>query len=153
MYELDKTDKTLLKLLQNDGRLSNSKLAEQVSLSEAPCWRRVKRLEEAGYINRYQAILNHRQLGFGVTAFVQVKFASHGVELAQQFEDAIQTLPQILACYNVTGSADYLLHVLAEDLESYGDLTLNTIRKLPGVDAIHSSLCLREIKSSTKIPV
>ncbi len=153
MLELDKTDKTLLKLLQDDGRMSNSKLAEQVSLSEAPCWRRVKRLEQAGYISRYQAMLNPKQLGFGVTAFVQVKFASHKIELAREFEQAIQTLPQIMACYNVTGSADYLLHVLAEDLESYGDLTLNTIRKLPGVDAIHSSLCLREIKTSTKIPV
>lgn len=151
--DLDATDKTLLRLLQDDGRLSNSRLAEAVSLSEAPCWRRVKRLEEAGYITRYQAMLDQKRLGYGVTAFVQVKFASHRVELAREFEQAIQTLPQIMACYNVTGSADYLLHVVAEDLEAYGDLTLNTIRKLPGVDAIHSSLCLREIKTSTRIPV
>ncbi len=150
---LDKIDKNLLELLQNDGKISNSQLAEQVSLSEAPCWRRVRRLEQDGYITGYQALLDHRLLGFGVIAFVQVKFSSHRIELAQEFEEAVQTLPQIMACYNVTGSADYLLHVLAEDLESYGDLTLNTIRKLPGVDAIHSSLCLREIKTSTKIPI
>lgn len=150
---IDKTDKTLLRLLQDDGRISNSQLAEQVSLSEAPCWRRVRRLEQAGYITGYQALLNHQLLGFGVVAFVQVKISSHRIELAQEFEEAIQTLPQIMACYNVTGPADYLLHVLAEDLESYGDLTLNILRKLPGVDSIHSSLCLREIKTSTKIPV
>ncbi len=153
MSDLDTIDKALLKLLQEDGRMANSQLAEQVCLSEAPCWRRVKKLEESGYITRYQAMLNPKLLGFGVIAFIQVKFASHRIELAREFEDAIQTLPHIMACYNVTGSADYLLHVLAEDLESYGELTLNTIRKLPGVDAIHSSLCLREIKTSTRIPL
>lgn len=153
MDTLDKIDKHLLRLLQDDGRASISYLAEQVSLSEAPCWRRVKRLEKAGYINRYQAMLDVQKLGYGVTAFVQVKFASHQIELASEFEQAIQELPHILACHNITGSADYLLHILASNLDDYGDFTLNTLRTLPGVDSIHSSLCLREIKASTKIPI
>ena len=152
-HSLDDIDRALLRLLQDEGRISNAKLAERLALSQSPCWRRLKRLESEGYIERYQAILNPTKLGLGVTAFVRVRFASHDVELTAQFEQSVQTLPQVLACYNVTGEADYLLHVVIESLEAYGDFTLNTLRRLPGVSAIYSSLSLRQVKASTKLPL
>lgn len=149
---LDKTDLQILARIQNDGRISNAKLAEGLCLSEAPSWRRWKRLEEEGYIEGYRAVLNRRKLGFGVLAFVQVKFDSHKAETAAQFEAAVLELPQVLACHNVTGSEDYLLQVLARDLDAFGLFTAQ-LRALPGVNTIQSSLSLREIKGGGAIPL
>lgn len=150
---LDETDRRILQLLQEDGRLSNARLAERLNLSETPVWRRMRRLEEEGYIDGYHAQLNKKRLGIGLSAFVLIDFASHTDVQVRQFEEAIQSIPEILSCHNVTGDSDYQLHVVARDLESYGNFVAQVLRKLPGVKSIHSSLSMREVKASGKIPV
>lgn len=153
MNELDKVDAGILDRLQRDGRLSNAKLAEQISLSETPCWRRVKRLEELGVIDGYQAILNRRKLGLGVMAFVQLVCMQHSEEVTAAFEKIIQACPNVLACHNTSGEADFLLVVVARDLDDYSRFVDSVLRKLPGVSSIRSNLSLRELKASNRLPI
>lgn len=151
--ELDAEDRAILRMLQGDGRMSNARLAESLSMSETPCWRRLKRLEASGLIAGYQANLNRQALGFGVLALVQLSFASHTDDAPARFEAAIQDIPEILSCHNVTGEADYFLQIVSKDLESYGNFVTDVLRKLPGVTSMRSSLSLREVKASTRLPV
>jgi len=151
--ELDEVDRSILRYLQEDGRLSNARLAERLSLSETPCWRRMKRLEAEGYIEGYQANLNRRKLGYGVLAFVQLSVSIHTDEATACFEEVVRSCPEVIACHNITGQADFLLQVVAEDLDSYGAFIDRVFRKLPEIRAIHSSVSLREIKASNRLPL
>ncbi len=152
-YELDATDLKILHILQQNGRLSNTELAERVSLSPSPCWKRLKRLEESGIIQGYQAILNRQALGLGVVAFVSILLDNHTEMTCKNFEAGVQTMPEIIACHNIAGQHDYLLHILAADLESYSTFALNRLRTLPGVKEMHTSFSLKEVKASSKLPV
>lgn len=151
--ELDQIDLTILRLLQQDGTLSNPALAEQVSLSVTPCWRRLKRLEQKGYITGYQATLSRRKLGLGILAFVQLSFAQASDVSAQRFEETILAHPAVLSCHKVTGQCDYLLQVVASDLDAYSDFVEKVLRTVTGISMIHSSLAMREIKASGRFPV
>lgn len=151
--ELDTVDLTILRLLQHDGTLSNPALAEQVSLSVTPCWRRLKRLEQEGYITGYQANLSRRKLGLGILAFVQLSFTQASDVSAQRFEETILAHPAVLSCHKVTGQCDYLLQVVASDLEAYSDFVEKVLRTVAGISMIHSSLAMREVKSSSRLPV
>jgi len=153
MTRIDKVDADILTRLQGDGRLSNARLAEQVGLSETPCWRRLKRLEDDGVIEGYQAVVNRRALGLGVMAFVQLTCSQHDEQTTAAFQKAIETSPQVLSCHNTTGDADFLLQVVAEDLDDYSRFVERVIRRLPGVTSIKSSLSLRELKSSNRLPI
>lgn len=128
-------------------------MAEQLSLSEASCWRKQKRLEECGVIEGYQAILNRRKLGLGVMAFVQISCSDHSEEATEKFEKIIASAPQVLSCHNTTGEADFLLQVVARDLDSYSRFVEKVLRKLPGVLSIRSNLSLREMKTTHRFPV
>lgn len=150
---LDRTDTQLLALLQKNGRLSNAKLAEALSLSETPCWRRLKKLEEEKVISSYQANIDRRKVGFGVMAFVQISCTSHDEESTLLFERIIAESENVQACHNTTGEADFMLQVVAKDLDDYSAFVENTLRKLPGVSAIRSNISLREVKSSTRLPL
>ncbi|MER2016801.1 Lrp/AsnC family transcriptional regulator [Pseudomonas simiae] len=153
LERLDKVDIAISERLQRDGRLSNVKLAEQLSLSEASCWRKQKRLEECGVIEGYQAILNRRKLGLGVMAFVQISCSDHSEEATEKFEKIIASAPQVLSCHNTTGEADFLLQVVARDLDSYSRFVEKVLRNLPGVLSIRSNLSLREMKTTHRFPV
>lgn len=150
---LDKVDLAILRLLQQDGTLSTPALAERLSLSVTPCWRRLKRLEEDGYIRDYQANLDRRKLGMNVIAFVELSFVAHADEAPNRFEQQIMEYPEILGCHKITGDADYLLQMVTEDLDSYSRFIEEVLRKIAGVYKIQSSLSLREVKSVTRIPV
>jgi Lrp/AsnC family leucine-responsive transcriptional regulator len=150
---LDDTDRTILRLLQQDGTLSNPKLAEHVSLSVTPCWRRLKRLEEDGYITGYHARLDRRKLGLDVLVFIQLSFLVVTDGSIKKFEEVIAGRPEVLTCHKVTGTADYQLQVVAESLDAYSDFVENVLRAIPGINMIHSSLAMREIKSSNLLPV
>ncbi len=150
---LDDTDLRILALLQREGRLSNAKLAERLNLSETPCWRRLKRLETEGYIDGYQARLNRQKLGMGVVGFAQVTFGDHSGQAPLEFEQKMAQIPEILSCHNVSGDCDYILQIVAKDLESYGDFVRDQLRVLPGITAIRSSLALREVKTGYRLPV
>ena len=150
---LDRTDQRLLAALQDDARLTVAELAERVSLSTSPCWRRVRRLEQAGYIAGYHAQLSATRLGYGITAFVSVVMGSHTREVARAFEARLQDIPEIIACHNVSGQYDFLLEVVAADLAAYGDFARNVLQDLPGVTELHSSFSLKSLKDQRKLPL
>jgi DNA-binding Lrp family transcriptional regulator len=153
MVKIDAVNAEMLELLQADGRMSNAKLAEHLSMSETPCWRRLKRLEEDGVIEGYQARLNRRKLGLGVMAFVQLRCSEHDPAATAEFQRLIEASPNILACHNTTGADDFLVIAVARDLDDYSRFVETTLRRLPGVTGIRSNLSLREMKSSSKLPV
>ncbi|CAG9224643.1 Lrp/AsnC family transcriptional regulator [Burkholderia vietnamiensis] len=153
MKQLDRIDRGMLDMLQQDGRVSNARLAEAFSLSETSCWRRLRRLEEAGLIAGYHARLDRRKLGFGVMAFVQIVCTQHSEAVTAEFERLIQASPNVLACDNTTGEADFLLQVVAADLDDYSHFVERVLRKLPGVLSIHSNLSLRQLKSTQRLPI
>ncbi|MCA0998270.1 MULTISPECIES: Lrp/AsnC family transcriptional regulator [Roseobacteraceae] len=153
MPEIDGVNAALLNLLQDDGRMTNAKLAESLGMSETPCWRRLKRLEENGIIEGYQANLNRRKLGLGVMAFVQLRCSEHDQVATAEFQRLVQTTPNILACHNTTGADDFLLIVVAKDLDDYSVFVDSTLRRLPGVTSIRSNLSLKEMKASSRLPV
>ncbi|WP_268878293.1 Lrp/AsnC family transcriptional regulator [Mesobaculum littorinae] len=143
----------ILTLLQEDGRMTNAKLAQRLGMSETPCWRRLKRLEESGIVEGYQANLNRRKLGLGVMAFVQLRCSEHDRDATSEFQRIVETTPNILSCHNTTGADDFLLIVVARDLDDYSAFVDNTLRCLPGVTSIRSNLSLKEMKASSKLPV
>lgn len=153
MTQIDAVGAQILTLLQEDGRMSNARLAEHLGMSETPCWRRLKRLEEAGVIEGYQAVLNRRKLGLGVMAFVQLRCSEHDQAATAEFQRIVQTTPSILACHNTTGADDFLLIVVARDLDDYSRFVDSTLRRLPGVTSIRSNLSLKEMKASNRLPV
>jgi len=153
MIEIDKINAEILDQLQNDGRMTNAKLAGHLSMSETPCWRRLKKLEESGIIEGYQANLNRRKLGLGVMAFVQLRCSEHDQASTAEFQRIIESTPNILSCHNTTGADDFLIIAVARDLDDYSVFVDTTLRRLPGVTGIRSNLSLKEMKSSNKVPV
>lgn len=151
--ELDQVDLAMLELLQADGAISNAALGEKLSLSVTPCWRRRKRLQDEGVIVDYQANLNRRLLGLEVLAFVLIRFAVHTDDAPDKFERDMLLLPEVLSCHKITGDADYMLQILAADLDAYGDFVERVFRKQHGVTSIRSSLSLKEVKFSSRIPI
>lgn len=150
---LDATDLKLLAALQEDARQTTAALSEIVNLSTSPCWRRVKRLEEEGVIEGYRAVLGRRSLGWGVLVFVNVSIDDHSEEEARAFERAVAALPEIIACWSVAGRSDFLLQVVAQDLDTYADFAMTVIRRLPGIKFMQTTFTLKEVKSPTAWPL
>lgn len=153
MMEFEPGDIRILKALQGDGRLTNQELAERVGMSTSPCWRRVKKLEEAGVIRGYQAVVDRRAVGLGVLAFVRVQIDTHSHDEAERFEREVGDLEAVIACYSIAGEADFLLQVVAADLDSYAEFAMTVIRRLPGIKEMHTMFVLKDIKASTILPV
>ncbi|WP_454766742.1 Lrp/AsnC family transcriptional regulator [Cupriavidus campinensis] len=151
--ELDRTDRRLLGVLQERGRMSNLELAEAISLSPAQTLRRHRRLEEAGIIKRYEARLDSTALGFGVTAFIHVTMERGHIRDLSKFKGLVAELAQIQECFSVTGDIDYVLKVVAKDLKSLSDFLLDTLMRIPGVSGVKSSVCLDEIKCTSAMPL
>jgi Lrp/AsnC family leucine-responsive transcriptional regulator len=152
--QLDRIDKRILEELQNDARISNLELADKVGLSASPCLRRVRQLEEAGLIRGYYAQLNASALGLKLTALVQISMDRHTPDRFELFESTIKTWPQVLECILITGqSADYQLKVLVKDMEEYQDFLLNKLTRIQGVSDVHSSFVLRQVVSTTALPL
>jgi Lrp/AsnC family leucine-responsive transcriptional regulator len=152
-HTLDRTDRRLLELLQNDARLTNQELAEKVNLTPAPVLRRVRALEEAGLIRRYVALLDPGKLGLGLLAYVTVKLEKKGRMPIEQFRRAVQTWPEVVACHSTTGDMDYLLQVYVEDLDHFNRFVMHTVLKQSGVVDVKSSFALERIKDTTALPI
>jgi Lrp/AsnC family leucine-responsive transcriptional regulator len=150
---MDQTDRTLLSLLQKDGRIPVSRLAEAVDLTAPPVHERLKSMEEAGLIRGYVALLDAQQLGFGLTVWVAVTLALHRGTSVTTFRDAVQAVPEILECHHVTGGGDFLLRVVCRDTAHYEDLVLHTLTRLPGVERLNSSVVLSTFKAETALPL
>ncbi|MEJ2552883.1 MAG: Lrp/AsnC family transcriptional regulator [Gammaproteobacteria bacterium] len=152
--ELDKFDREILQELQKYGRMSNQELAEAVNLSPSPCLRRVRRLEDEGYIEGYVALLNARKLGLNLMAFIQISMDKHTPERFTEFDKIVTALPEVLECHLITGqAADYLLKVIVEDMDAYQQFLLNKITRIEGVSGVHSSFVLRSPVKSTALPL
>ncbi|MCM2551586.1 Lrp/AsnC family transcriptional regulator [Burkholderia glumae] len=149
--EIDATDMKILQIVQDKGRLSNAELAEQVSLSPSPCWKRLRRLESSGVIRGYRAELDRHVLGFNVVAFVSISLDSHTQKVCRAFEAGVMAMSEVVACHNTTGAHDYLLQILVEDFERYSEFVLDRLSTLPGVKEMLSTVSMRELKSSSKL--
>jgi Lrp/AsnC family leucine-responsive transcriptional regulator len=153
MSEPDATDRRLLSVLQQSGRITNAELAEAVNLSASACHRRVQRLESEGIIARYVAILDARRMGRPTTVFVEITLQSQADEVLEAFERAVARVPDLLECHLMAGTADYLLKLLARDTDDFARIHRQYLTRLPGVAQMHSSFALRTVVQTTAIPV
>jgi len=151
--ELDAIDMKILELMQRDASLSTAELAERVGLSQSPCWRRIQRMREEGYIKAQVVIVDREKLGFKMQIFAQVKMTTLSDEDRAKFHKAINDIPKILECYTVFGEMDAMLKILAPDVIWYQDFIFSTLLKLPGVVDVRSIVTLTESKSTTAIPM
>jgi Lrp/AsnC family transcriptional regulator, leucine-responsive regulatory protein len=150
---LDAVDRRLLALLQRDGRTPVARLAAAVGLSAPPVHERLRRLETAGLIRRYAAVLDAARLGLGMTVYVAVTLALHREGAVLKFREAVGKVPDILECHHTTGTSDFLLKVVVRDAAAYEHLVLNTLTRLPGVERLNSSVVLSTMKSETALPL
>lgn len=152
--ELDRYDRKLLTVLQQDGRISNQELAERIGLSPSPCLRRVRALEESGLISGYHALLDAKKLGLSLMALIHISMDRHTPERFANFETQVSALPEVLECLLITGQdADYQLKVIVRDMDAYQELLLERITRIEGVTGVHSSFVLRRIVDKTALPV
>jgi Lrp/AsnC family transcriptional regulator, leucine-responsive regulatory protein len=150
---LDALDRAILRELQEDGRLTNVELAKRVRLSPSPCLRRVKALEDRGYIRGYTATLDRTLLGRGLHVFVLVSLTSQRQETLEAFERGIAALDDVLECHLIAGEADYLLVVAVEDLDAYQRFYTERLGELPGVASLKSMITMRAAKKTAALPV
>jgi Lrp/AsnC family transcriptional regulator len=151
--ELSASDHRLLRALQEDLSISQIDLAERSGLSRSSVWRRIRELEEAGLIEGKVALLNSRQLGFQIHVLLSVSMNKHSELTRQDFEAHIQTLPEVTECFSVSGDRDYLLHIVARNMESYNDFLNTQILDHPSVHSASSSFALRRVKYTTALPL
>ena len=151
---IDAIDVRILEILQSEGRLTNLELAERVGLSPSPCLRRLRRLEDDGYISGYGARVDRNKVGLGLTAFISVKILKHGETNLDQFRKAINAMPEVIACYVMSGQHDLLLHVLTADLEGFRSFTLDKLlKKVPAIHEMNSSFVIETVKENAILPI
>jgi len=151
---LDRYDRQILRILQQEGDISNQALSERIGLSPSPCLRRVKALEESGMIEGYRAVVNAKQLGLTLTALIHISMDQHTPERFANFEKQISRLDEVQECLLITGqSADYQLKVVVKDMDAFQMLLLNKITRIKGVSGVHSSFVLRPVVDRTILPV
>ncbi len=150
---LDRYDIAILGELQRDARLTNAELASRIGLSAAPTWRRVRWLEEQGYITGYRAEIDRRKIGLGVLAFVRVDAERNNAHATRALEDAIRALPEVIACHYISGAGTFELHVVARDLDAFSRWSMATLFKLPNVKDLHTSFSLGEVKAGAALPL
>ncbi|MCE2910546.1 MAG: Lrp/AsnC family transcriptional regulator [Rubrivivax sp.] len=143
----------ILRELQHDARLTNAELASRIGLSAAPTWRRVRWLEEQGYITGYRAELDRRRIGLGVLAFVRVDAERNNAAATRALEDAIRALPEVVACHYISGAGTFELQVMATDLDAYSRFSMDVLFKLPNVKDLHTSFSLGEVKAGGALPL
>ncbi|MBP8168791.1 MAG: Lrp/AsnC family transcriptional regulator [Azonexus sp.] len=152
--QLDRYDRQILELLQQDGRISNQDLADRIGLSPSPCLRRVRTLEEAGVITGYRALLDAKKLGLSLMALIGISMDQHTPERFANLEASIAEIPEILECLLITGQqSDYQLKVVVRDMDAYQDLLLNKITRIHGVTGVHTSFVLRKVVDRSNLPI
>ena len=150
---MDSKDRQILQALQADGRLTNQDLSERVNLSPSPCLRRVRMLEEQGVIKGYTAVVDQKAWGLPVTIFIRIKLERHGDAAVSKFEKAIQNMPQVMDCWLMTGRSDYLLRVIASDLDDYERFVRRELQRVPGIASIDTSFAYGSVKHAQVLPV
>lgn len=153
MFEIDDTDRRILRRLQKAGRLSNAELADQINLSASACHRRVQRLEKEGIINGYVALLNARKVDRPTTVFVEITLSGQSDDILDAFEKEVALIPDLLECHLMAGTADYLLKITAQDTDDFARIHRRYLSRLPGVAQMHTSFALRTVFKTTALPV
>ncbi|HYF44473.1 MAG TPA: Lrp/AsnC family transcriptional regulator [Ramlibacter sp.] len=153
METLDKFDVLILNELQAEARLTNTELAQRVGLSAAPCWRRVRALEEAGFIKGYHAEIDRQKIGLGVLAFVRIDADRNTGELTRAMEEAIRKIPEIVSCHYISGAGTFELQVISRDLDTFSQFAREVLINLPNVKDLHTSFSLGEVKASSALPL
>lgn len=150
---MDDFDRKILRVLQRDGRIKNQQLAEQIGLSPAACWRRVKAMEEAGVITGYGAQVDAQSVQMGLCVLLNVSLTRHAKDLTQDFIEAVKDRPEVLQCWALTGDYDFTLRVVTPDIDAFDHFLEDFIFTLPGVSQVKSNIALREIKNETGLPI
>ncbi len=151
--QLDKYDRAILEALQQDGRISNVQLAAKVNLSESACLRRVRALEDEGYIDRYVALVNQSRVGLGGNVLVHIGLHREEQSELAAFEAAVRNIPEVMECYLMTGEFDYLLRVVVADMADFERLHKEALTRLPGVARVNSSVAIRTVQKKTELPL
>lgn len=150
---MDSWDRRILALLQEDSSLSMAELADRVGLSQSPCWRRVQRLRAEGIIRAQVALVDRGKVGLKTQIFAQVKLSAQGRQHLDEFAEAIRSFPEVLECWVLMGPVDFLLRIVAPDVESYERFFFERLSRVPGVQEITSTVALSEIKATTVLPI
>jgi Lrp/AsnC family transcriptional regulator len=153
MQKLTKIDRQILGVLQSDAKISTADLAEQVHMSQSPCWRRVNRLQESGVIRGQVALLDRQRLGMEVVVFATVNLTQAGRTNLLAFEADIVHHPEVLECYTMTGIWDYVLKIVTRDVRHYEDFVRNTLNTMETIRELHSHMAVTEIKNTTALPL
>lgn len=153
MTELDEFEKKILRELQRDASLTTAELADRVGLSPSPCWRRIDRLQRDGFIKRRVALVDRRAIGLNAHLFAQIKLNAHGRANLDEFSKAIHAFPEVLEAYVLIGGMDFMLRIVAKDIDAYERFFFDRLSKLDGIQEIQSTIALSEIKSTTELPV
>ena len=151
--QLDKYDRAILAALQQDGRTSNVQLAARVNLSESACLRRVRALEDEGYIDRYVTLVNQSRVGLGGNVLVHIGLHREEQSELAAFEAAVRNIPEVMECYLMTGEFDYLLRVVVADMADFERLHKEALTRLPGVARVNSSVAIRTVQKKTELPL
>ncbi|MCU0316639.1 MAG: Lrp/AsnC family transcriptional regulator [Fimbriimonadaceae bacterium] len=150
---LDEADLKILRLLQEDGRITNADLARQVGLSPPSMLQRVRKLEESGFIENYTTRLNHGALGYGLMVVAMVSLSLHQEKPIEQFVDAVRSIPEVLECLNVSGDCDFLLKIIAKDMADYERIVREKLSRVKGIGKINSCFVLGVNKNTSAIPL
>jgi len=154
LHQLDRTDRRILLALQNNGAISNLELAEKVGLSASPCSRRVKALQDSGFILRTVTILDAKKLGLDMVAIISISMDRHTPERFETFEKAVSGFNEVMECYLITGqSADYVLKVIVADMNAFQQFLLGKLTRIEGVSGVHSSFVMRKVVECTTLPL
>ena len=151
--DLDAYDRRILELLQADASLSSAQIAERVGLSQSPCWRRIQRLKEEGVIRGQVTLLDRKKVGLNTQIFAEVKLNAHGRTNFTEFTEAICGFEEVLECYVLMGSVDFLLRIVTSDIEAYERFFFEKLSNVPGIQEVNSIVALSEIKSTTSLPL
>ena len=153
MTQLDDYERRILRELQRDGQQTVAEIAAKVGLSASPCWRRIDRLEREGVIRGRVALVDRRKVGLSAHIFAQVRLNAHGRANLDEFADAIRGFPEVLDAYVLMGTTDFMLRIVARDIDAYERFFFDKLSRLPGVQEITSTVALSEIKSTSELPI
>ncbi len=153
MAELSNTDLQILDTLQQDGSLTTQEVADRINISQSPCWRRINRLEEQGLIKRRVAILDREKLGMDVVVFATINLSTQGRDKLEEFEREVEILPEVVECYTMAGTWDYMLKIIVRDIRHYELFVREKLTRLAHIGEVHSHIAVTEIKNSTVLPL
>ena len=153
MPDLHPTDVRILEAVQRDGSMTTQQIADHISISQSPCWRRINRLEEQGLIERKVTLLDREKLGMEVVVFATINLTMQGRDNLEDFEREVEILPEVMECYTMAGTWDYMLKIVVKNIRHYEMFVREKLTKLAHIREVHSHIAVTEIKNSTVLPL